>query len=275
MTESPQPLRGPAPPAEEPLLAVTDLEFGPAGKPLAAPLSFSLEAGRCLVLLGSNGAGKTSLMRTLIGGLPALGGSIRWQGHALRSLSPRELAATVAFAAPRSGDTQDFSVEQLVLLGRIGARGLFAQPDAEDLSIVDSVIERMGLSGLRARRLGQLSDGERQLAGVARALAQQSRVLILDEPAASLDPGRQARLLEIVAQLIADGQAVILSTHDPNHALFIADELLLWQAPSTIVWGSAQALLEASRLEAMYGVPVRRHQTSEGEAVFAVGMRRR
>jgi iron complex transport system ATP-binding protein len=257
------------------LLEVEGLEFGPAGRPLAAPLSFSLEAGRCLVLLGPNGAGKTSLLRTLIGSLPALAGSIHYNGRALSVLSPREVAATVAFAAPRSGDTQDFTVEQLVLLGRNGARGFFTQPRASDLAVVNQIIDRLELGSLRARRLGLLSDGERQLASIARALAQQAQVLVLDEPAASLDPGRQARLLDWVASLVAGGQAVILSTHDPNHALALADQVLIWQNPAQIIWGRTSELLKPERLEAMYGAPLRRYRADDGSAVLAVKLRER
>lgn len=258
-----------------PLLAVTALRYGPAGRSLAAPLSFSLQAGRCLVLLGPNGAGKTSLLRTLIGSLPALSGSVHWQGRSVGALSARELAATVAFAAPKTGDIQEFNVEQLVLMGRLGARGALAQPDADDWRIVEQVIDRMGLAALRTRRVGSLSDGERQLAALARALAQQARTLILDEPAASLDLGRQARLLETVKSLVVDGQSVILSTHDPNHALAVADDVLLWDEPGRIIWGKADELVEPARLTAMYGEPVRWLRDTDGRTGLVVGTVRR
>ena len=259
---------------DAPLLEVDRLLFGPSEQPLAEPLSFRLDPGRCLVLLGPNGAGKTSLLRTLIGGLAPLGGSVRWLGRPPAAMSPRQSAATIAFAAPRLADIDDFSVEHLLLLGRLGARGPFAQPDDADRRIVDQVLERCGLRALRERRLGTLSDGERQLATLGRALAQQARVLLLDEPAASLDPGRQATLLDTVAQLVGEGQAVILSSHDPNHALAVADQVLLWQPDGHILWGDACDLLDAGRLSAAYGVAVRRFVDGDGKACFGFGAAR-
>lgn len=249
------------------VLEVRELEFGPAGHALSAPVSFELGAGRCLVLLGPNGAGKTSLLRTLIGSLEALAGSVRWKGRSIRALRGRELAAMVAFSAPRTGEVEDFSVADFVLLGRLGASPLFGQPRLEDLRQVEDALERMELSPLRERRMGELSDGERQLAAIARALAQQARVLVLDEPASSLDLGRQARLLDLVGSLISGGQSIILSTHDPNHALAVADEVLLWREPGRIEWGIASELLEPSRLSQMYGAPLSWYRSVDGSAL--------
>lgn len=257
--------------ASEPLLAANALEFGPAGCALAEPLSFTVQPAHCLVLLGPNGAGKTSLLRTLIGSLPPLSGQLRWRGRTMACLSAQERARMMAFAAPRTGDTEDFSVEEFVLLGRIGARGRFAQPGQEDRQQAGLAMTRMGLEAMRSRRLGELSDGERQLAALARALAQQAQVLVLDEPAASLDPGRQAALLELIGALVGEGQAVIMSTHDPNHAIAVADEVLLWQRPGRIIWGDARDLLQTDRLEEMYGVPVRWYQSESGARVVGVG----
>lgn len=280
MTEDRHSLCGPTPQRAEPvspeqgaspLLEAITLQFGPAGRALAEPLSFTVQPSHCLVLLGPNGAGKTSLLRTLIGSLPPLAGQLRWQGCSMASLSAQERARQVAFAAPRTGDSQDFRVEEFVLLGRIGARGYFAQPGEEDRRQADLAIARMGLEAMRARRLGELSDGERQLAALARALAQRAQVLVLDEPAASLDPGRQAALLQLIGALVAEGQAVIMSTHDPNHALAVADEVLLWQQPGHIMWGDATTLLQADRLEDMYRAPVRWYQSAEGARVVGVG----
>ena len=255
--------------AAEPVavLEVRELAFGPAGHALSAPVSFELGAGRCLVLLGPNGAGKTSLLRTLIGSLAALAGSVRWKGRSVGALRGPELAAMVAFCAPRTGEVEDFSVADFVLLGRLGASSLFGQPRSDDLRLADHALERMGLSPLRERRMGELSDGERQLAAIARALAQQAQVLVLDEPASSLDLGRQARLLDLVRSLVSEGQSIILSTHDPNHALAVADEVLLWCEPGRIEWGSASELLEPSRLSQMYGAPLRWYRSGDGSSI--------
>ncbi|MBM3407314.1 MAG: ABC transporter ATP-binding protein [Betaproteobacteria bacterium] len=257
----------------EPLLCVESLRFGPAGRALVEPVSFTLERGRCLVLLGPNGAGKTSLMRTLIGALSPLGGSIRWDGRALADLTERERASLMAFAAPRPVDEGAFTVLHLVLLGRMAARGMFAGPSSVDLQRAHDALTELGLDRLCERTLAQLSEGERQLAQIGRALAQDALALLLDEPAASLDLARQAALLTTVRRLTEGRRAVVLSTHDPNHALAVADQVLLWQAPGRIAWGPASQLLEPAVLSAAYGVEVKRHRAEDGAVMFGIGQR--
>lgn len=253
-----------------PLLEVASLSFGPAGQALAEPLSFTLDCGRCLVLLGPNGAGKTSLMRTLMGALPALGGSIRWGGRMLDGMTDRERASMMAFAAPRQVDESAFTVEHLTLLGRMAARGVWARATAADHDRVAEALALLGLERLRNRVLAQLSDGERQLAQIARALAQDAQALILDEPAASLDLARQASILATVRKLLEGGRAVVLSTHDPNHALAIADQVLLWEPAGRITWGPASQLLQAVTLSSAYGVEVRRYCADDGAMLFGL-----
>ena len=258
--------------ARPPLLEVDALRFGPGGRALAEPLSFSLKAGHCLVLLGPNGAGKTSLLRTLIGALPPVDGQVRWGGRALAELTERERAAQVAFAAPRTPDAADFTVEHLVLVGRVAARGLFAAPTAADREQVDRALAQLGLERLRHRSLTDLSDGERQLAQIARALAQGASALVLDEPAASLDWSRQCALIATLRSLATQGQAIVLSTHDPNHALALADQVLLWQPDGRIHWGPAAELLRPETLSKTYGVPVQLHVAEDGARVFGIAV---
>ncbi len=251
--------------ASDVMLSVRGLLFGPARKPLANAVSFEVHRGHCLVLLGPNGAGKTSLLRTLNGSLTRLAGAIEWAGRALDACSPVQLARVRAFAASRPADGLDFALEHYVMLGRLGVLGAFAPPAAADRQAVDAVILQLGLDPLRGRVLGSLSDGERQLASIARALVQQSAVLLLDEPAASLDPGRQVALIDAIAQLAAQGLSIILSTHDPNHALRLADEVLLWLPGGELRWGGARELLEPALLEQAYGVRVRALHAEDGQ----------
>ena len=223
---------------------------------------------RSRVLLGPNGAGKASLLRTLIGALPPLGGQVRWSGRTLAELSERERASRMAFAAPRPLDAADFTVEHLALLGRVAARGAFAAPTRADHDQVNRALAQVGLEALRHRTLAGLSDGERQLAQIARALAQEAGTLVLDEPAASLDWSRQCALMAMLGRLAGAGQAIVMSTHDPNHALALADQVLLWQPDGRIEWGPASQWLEPEALSRAYGVRIQLHHADDGSRVF-------
>jgi iron complex transport system ATP-binding protein len=241
-----------------------------ATQALGAALARVLQPGLTIYLHGELGAGKTSLLRTLIGALPPVDGQVRWGGRALAELTERERAAQVAFAAPRTPDAADFTVEHLVLVGRVAARGLFAAPTAADREQVDRALAQLGLERLGHRVLADLSDGERQLAQIARALAQGASALVLDEPAASLDWSRQRVLMATLRSLAGRGQAIVLSTHDPNHALALADQVLLWQPDGRIHWGPAAELLRPETLSKTYGVPVQLHVAEDGSRVFGI-----
>lgn len=256
--------------SDVPLLEVSALRFGPAGRALAEPLSFTLERGRCLVLLGPNGVGKTSLMRTLTGALAPLGGSIRWRGRGLAALAERERASMMAYVAARPVDESAFTVGHLALLGRVASRSLWSRASAADHQRVDEVLGLLGIERLSDRVLAQLSDGERQLAQIARALAQDAEALIFDEPAASLDLAHQARILATLRKLASKGSAVVFSTHDPNHALAIADQVLLWQTAGRITWGSAEQLLRPEPLSDAYGVAITVYRTDDGAKVLGL-----
>jgi iron complex transport system ATP-binding protein len=252
----------------EPLLEIRDLRFGPAGVALTDPVSFAVVRGGVVAVLGPNGAGKTSLFRTVLGLLPPLGGEVRWAGRPLAGLSPRELAEAVAYVPQAAAAAFDFTVEHYVLLGRLGRLRPISAPGRVDREAAAAAIERLGLGGFRQRLLSRMSGGERQLAAVARALAQQARVLVLDEPTASLDFGNQARVLDLLAGLAADGLAVVFSTHDPNHALRAGEDALLFTRDGPVVAGPAADVLTPERLSRAYGTPVEAARTARGRLVL-------
>jgi iron complex transport system ATP-binding protein len=149
-------------------------------------------------------------------------------------------------------------------MGRIAMRGAFRAPSAVDRAACAHAIAAMGIAHLSTRAITDLSGGERQLAMIARALAQSAPLLIMDEPTASLDVANQALVLTAIARLASAGRAVLFCSHDPNHALDLADGVILLKAGQTVAEGKPHATLTPDRLEALYGTRFALARTAEG-----------
>src|SRR5205085_1157811 len=182
-----------------------------------------LADGEVMCVLGPNGAGKTTLFRTLLGLLPPLAGNVTLGGRVLTRLSRDEIARAVAYVPQASTSHFDFSLAEIVEMGRTAHLSTFARPGKRDREISMAALERMGIAGLAGRPVNAVSGGERQLALIARALATEARAVIMDEPTANLDFANQARVLDEILRMRGAGIAVLLCTHDPDHALQLAD----------------------------------------------------
>lgn len=251
------------------LLRVNRLRFGYRGRALAEPMDFTLAAGEVLVVLGINGCGKSTLFRTLLGAVPALDGEVLWRGRPMAGLSARELATEVAWVPQQPGAAFDLDAFHYVLLGRVGRLAPGAAPGAADRIAAERALDRLGLGGFRERPLSRMSGGERQLCAIARGLAQQARVLMLDEPAASLDFGNQGLLLDTLAALAADGLGIVYSTHDPNHALRAGTHALVYLPQGKPVYGTLDETVCAELLTQAYRSPIETAHTASGRRVFA------
>jgi len=233
-------------------LETSDLAIGYRHRPVGEGIDLTLAAGEVLCLLGPNGGGKTTLFRTLLGILPPLAGTVRVAGRPLADWSRKALATQIAYVPQSHAGLFAFTVEEVVLMGRTARLARFSTPSAHDRDIARSCLARLGIGHLAERIYLEISGGERQLALIARALAQEAAILILDEPTASLDFGNQLRVLKEIDALKAQGLSILMSTHQPEHALRVADRIALLKVGSIVAQGP-RALATAKTLAELYG----------------------
>jgi iron complex transport system ATP-binding protein len=233
-------------------LSATDLAFGYPGRTVGAGVTLTVAPGEAVALLGPNGGGKTTLLKTLLGLLQPHGGAVHVDGDALSALPAGERARRLGYVPQAHAGAFAFAASDVVLMGRTAHQGLFARPSAVDRRIAAQMMETLGIGHLAARPYTLLSGGERQLVLIARALAQEPRYVVLDEPTASLDFGNQGKVLRQIAALTARGLGVLFTTHDPNQALRHADRVALLGDETLLALGDPREVLTVERLERLY-----------------------
>jgi iron complex transport system ATP-binding protein len=240
------------------MLQVRDLCFSyGSGAPGLDRISLAAGPGEVLCILGPNGSGKTTLLRCLIGSLPIAAGKVALAGTDARALTPRQLARLMAYVPQNTQSVFGHQVLDIVLMGRSAHLPRFQTPGSHDVEIARGALARVGIGHLAARPFATVSGGERQLCLLARALAQDPAVLILDEPAASLDFANQARILGILSGLASAGLAIVMTTHHPDHARQIGSAVLALRAGRAVADGPAALMLDEDFLTGLYGTPIR------------------
>ncbi|MCB1725784.1 MAG: ABC transporter ATP-binding protein [Gammaproteobacteria bacterium] len=248
-------------------LVARALAFGYRHHPVGDGVDLDVGGGGVLCLLGPNGSGKTTLFKTLLGLLPRLGGHIELDGRDIATLPHVQVARHLAYVPQGHESVFPYSVHDMVVMGRSAHRGLFSGPTASDRARATDALAELGIADLAGRDYTHLSGGQRQLVLIARALAQDAPLIVMDEPTASLDFGNQLLVLEQVVRLARRGLGIVLSTHNPDHALRCATRVLLLKDGRLLASGRPDDALSEPALSAVYGVAVRVERLSDGQRV--------
>jgi len=250
------------------MLEIRNLSTGYTGNLVLQNLSMSFPAGAVTVIAGPNGCGKTTLLKALTGILHASGSAVL-DGQELLTLTGRERAQKVAFL-PQNRQIPEITVKKLVLHGRFPYLSYPRRYRQEDIRVAEAAMEKMGISHLAQRSLATLSGGQRQKVYIAMALAQDTPVVLLDEPTVFLDIAHQLQLMELAKDLAAQGKTVVLVLHDLTLALEHADRLAVMQDGSIVSIGSPEEVYHSGCLRDVFGVGTGRTQIDGGWKYFYI-----
>jgi iron complex transport system ATP-binding protein len=261
-----------------PLLHARDISFsyerGPGARVVLDGVSVAIGRGSVVGLLGPNGSGKTTLLRLLAGVLTPRSGTISIDGRAIGTIGRRELARRLAMVSQDTRATFDFSVIEMVLMGRYPHLGPFALEGPDDLDIARAALEATGTAAFEERSFATLSGGEKQRVVIAGALAQASDVLLLDEPTTALDLRYQFEIAGLLRELNRSrGTTMVVSTHDLNLAASICEDIVLLRDGRVLAQGPTRSTLTAEHIRALYDVDaeVRFHERAGHLTVIPIG----
>jgi len=246
------------------MLAIRELSFA-YDHPVLDRVGFALQPQQLCALFGPNGTGKTTLYRCILGLLrPGPGGTIELDGVPTDSMPRAALARRIAYVPQEHSPPFPYLVKEMVLMGRTPHLGGVFGPSRADRSAAFAALEMIGISDLADRSYTSLSGGQRQLVLLARALAQDADILLLDEPTASLDFGNQLLLWRTIRRLTANGKTALICTHDPNHVLWFCDRVVVLGRDGQLQGvGTPDQIIEADLVERLYGPVASLHPVAD------------
>jgi iron complex transport system ATP-binding protein len=239
-----------------PLIQVDSVSFSYRGKEVLHDITLDLKKGEIASLLGPNGSGKTTFLKILLGLLTPQKGTIRFEDRPLKEYPRNELAKRIAYVPQVHREAFAYTVEDVVLMGRMPYHTIFSTYSDLDRSIAEASMLRLDILRLKDRPYTEISGGERQLSLIARSIAQGANVFIMDEPVNGLDYGNQIRLLKDINGLSKEGFTFIMTTHFPDHALMTADRVILFKEGSVLADGPTEVSINRETLQALYRIDV-------------------
>jgi iron complex transport system ATP-binding protein len=245
------------------LLEAENVTFGYCKRTVLHDVSMSIRKGEIVSLLGPNGCGKTTLLKVLLGLYRMENGQVMFEGREISSINQKTLARSIAYVPQSHRASFAYRVLDVVLMGRMPHKSFFARYDNRDMELARGALEKLSILHLEDRPYTEISGGERQLALIARALTQGAHTFIFDEPANGLDYGNQIKLLEELVSLSGEGYTFIKSTHFPDHALWVADRVIMLKDGSIIADGSPDETITTGNLFTLYGREVDVHALKE------------
>ncbi len=238
-------------------LEVRNVSFSYADHAVLQDVSFSAEQGKLISLLGPNGVGKSTLFRCMLGLLKDYTGTITVNGKDTRGMGARELARHVAYVPQSHYPAFNYTVLDMVLMGTSSRTSPFSPPRGKEIKAAMEALERMGIADFAHRDYTHISGGERQMVLIARALAQNARVLMMDEPTANLDYGNQMRVMEQVRKLTGEGYTILQSTHNPDQAYLFSHQILAIQNGRVVADGTPAQVMQPDLIRTLYGIDVK------------------
>jgi len=242
----------------ENLLEIKDASFSyNEGKNIFEDLNLQVKKGEIFAILGANGCGKTTLIKCITGISKLSKGSINLNNENIASLKPSQIAKSMAYIPQEHNSTFPYSVLDVVLMGRSAHLEIFESPSEKDYKIAEKAIKNLNIEHLKDTPYNEISGGEQQLTFIARVLAQEPKLLVLDEPTSHLDFGNQIRALNVIEKLANDGLAIIMTSHFPDHVLMSGTKVAIMKDKGFIEVGSPKEVINSENMEKTYGVSVK------------------
>lgn len=251
-------------------IEVTNLSFCYGKRQILDNISFTAEKNQLLSVLGPNGVGKSTMFRCILGLLNGYRGQVRINGLDIKDLAIKEMARSIAYIPQSHYPSFNYSVFDMVLMGTSIQVSAVSSPGRKQIALVEKALARLGIDYLKNRGYTQISGGEQQLVLIARALVQEAKVLILDEPTANLDFGNQVRVLREIKSLAKEGYTIVQSTHNPDQTFLFSDKILAIKDGKVLACGSPAEVFTRSLIQSLYGIEVELESLYGGKAKVCI-----